>query len=235
MSATTGTDARTTPPPAGFAGRATGVAALAALTGLAVGAGLVLLLQFIPPTDAISPLRRTISEYGRSANKGLFDAAVLLIAGGSAILFAAHLLRRALTVVPAAAGALWTISLLVIVAFPKTDWAVGPSAGGVVHRIASVVGFLCLPSGVLLASGRLFPDSAAWRRIARWLGVASLLWFGVILGAIAKAAIFGGRWWQVIPLGLVERGMALTEILAITTLAVPLLKKHEPRHGPGVG
>ncbi|MFD2416081.1 DUF998 domain-containing protein [Amycolatopsis pigmentata] len=225
MSAITGTEPRTPPTPARFSGRATGVAALTALTGLAVGAGLIFLLQFIPPTDAISPLRRTISEYGLSANKGLFDAAVILVAGGSATLFAAHLPRRVLTAVPAVAGALWTVSLLVIVAFPKADWAVGPSAGGVVHRIASVVGFLCLPAGILLASGRVFPDSAVWRGIARWLGVASLLWFGVILGAIARSALLGGRWWQVIPLGLVERGMALTEILAVATLAVPLLRR----------
>jgi len=47
--------------------RATAVS-LAAVGALALGAALVLLLQVIPPTDAISATRRTISEYGLSAN-----------------------------------------------------------------------------------------------------------------------------------------------------------------------
>jgi hypothetical protein len=32
----------------------------------------------------------------------------------------------------------------------------------------------------------------------------------------------GGPWWQLIPLGLVERLMALTELLAIGALVLPV-------------
>jgi len=199
------------------------VAGLAALT---CGAALVLLLQFLPPTDRISPLRRTISEYALSTNKWIFDVAVLLIALGSAVLFAAHVLMRALPVRSATVvlGALWTASLLVIVAFPKTDWSVGPSLGGAVHRYASVVGFVCLPIGLLPAARRIFPGTPGWRRAARALAVVSLAWFGLILGAVGYMLAGGGPWWQTIPLGLVERLLALTELLALATLAVPLLR-----------
>jgi uncharacterized protein DUF998 len=222
--------ATTSPTPASptIVARRRGVPAaigIAAVLALAVGAGLILLLQFIPPTDAISPMTRTISEYGLSANKWLFTVAVLLVAGGSAALFAVHLRRRAMPAASAVAGAVWTASLLAVVAFPKTNWATGPSADGTVHRIASVIGFVCLPVGILLASGRVFPAAAAWRRVTRWLGTLSLLWFGVIVGAVVVAAVAGGHWWQLIPLGLVERLMALTEVLAVATLAVPLLAR----------
>lgn len=205
--------------------RAPGAIGLGAVLALITGTALILVLHFIPPTDEISPFSRTISEYGLSANKGLFNTALLLIAVGSAALFAVHHAQRALPVLPALAGVLWTVSLLVIVAFPKTNWTTGPSASGGVHRVAGVIGFVCLPAGILLASRRLFAGSPAWRRIAQWLGVVSLLWFGVILGAVVAALFTGGRWWQIIPLGLVERLMALTEILAIATLSTPLLRR----------
>jgi hypothetical protein len=200
------------------------VIGLAGVLALIAGAALILLLQFIPPTDAISPLTRTISEYGLSTNKGLFNTAVLLVAGGSAALFGIQLWRRALPAASVVAGALWTLSLLAVVAFPKTNWATGPSADGTVHRIASVIGFVCLPIGILAAAGRVFPRSANWRRAARVLGVVSLLWFGVILGAIVVSLVVGGHWWTLIPLGLVERLMALTEVISVATLVRPALR-----------
>jgi hypothetical protein len=104
------------------------------------------------------------------------------------------------------------------VAFPKHDWATGPHAGfgGLLHRYASVVAFACLPVAVLCAAAQAFPASIAARWPARVLALAALAWFAVILGAVA---ITGGHaWWQVIPLGLVERGMAVTELLALAAL-----------------
>ncbi|HVV07917.1 DUF998 domain-containing protein [Amycolatopsis sp.] len=208
-----------TAPPA----RAPAALAASGVLALAAGAVLVFLLQFLPPTNEISPLRRTISEYALTGNKWLFDIAVVLVAAGSALLFALHFLRRALPAAALVAGALWTVSLLVIVAFPKTNWAVGPSAGGTLHRVASVIGFVCLPLGLLLAARTTFP-APRWRRAARVLAAVSLGWFGVILAAVVVTAAVGGHWWEVIPLGLVERLMALTELLAIATLAAPLLR-----------
>ncbi|WP_158893670.1 DUF998 domain-containing protein [Amycolatopsis anabasis] len=190
------------------------------------GTTLILLLQLLPPTSEISPIRRTISEYALSANKWIFDLAIVLIALGSAAAFAALVHRGLLPALSPASlfGALWTVSLLVLVVFPKHNWAIGPSTGGTVHRIASIVAFVCLPIAVLLAARRVFPGQPGWQRLTRWLAITSLLWFGVILSAVGMMLAGGPPWWVLLPLGLVERALALNELLAIAALTVPLLR-----------
>src|SRR5436189_465423 len=103
--------------------------ALAGIAALALGAALVLLLQVVPPTDEISATRRTISEYGLSDHKWVFDLAVVLVAAGSAVAFAVLRRQGRLPVLAAVFGAFWTAGLLVIVAFPKTDWANAAATG----------------------------------------------------------------------------------------------------------
>ncbi|HJP79605.1 MAG TPA: DUF998 domain-containing protein [Pseudonocardiaceae bacterium] len=190
----------------------------ASILALGVGAALILLLQFIPPTDRISPLHQTISEYGLSQNRWIFNVGVLLIVAGSITGFATLRRSRAVSSASLVFGALWTVGMLIVVLFPKHDWATGPHAGftGLLHRYASVVAFACLPIAILSAVGQAFPDSALARWPARVLAVAALGWFAVILGAVVFTG--GGAWWQVIPLGLVERGMAITELAALSAL-----------------
>ncbi|MEU0529522.1 DUF998 domain-containing protein [Amycolatopsis tolypomycina] len=205
---------------------------LTGIAALVLGAGLVLLLQVIPPTDEISVTRRTISEYGLSDHKWVFDLAVLLVAAGSAAgLLVLH--RQGRLPAPAAIlGTLWTVGLLVIVAFPKPDWATVSRAdfGGTLHRIASVVAFVALPLAVLVAARAAFPASPGRRWLARVLALVSLGWFAVILGAVVVAATDDGRWWTLIPLGLVERGMALTELVALGVLFAPVGERsRQPR------
>lgn len=197
---------------------------LAGLGALAAGVVLVLALHVLPPTDEIDPLRRTISQYALGPNKWIFDVAVLLVALGSALAFAELVRRRLIEPLsaPVVFGALWTLSLLVVVFFTKTDWTVGPSIGGVIHRYASVVGFLSLPLAVLLVARRVFPDAPGWRLAARGfaglaLGVLSLLFLGVL-----RMAAGGGPWWLFMPLGLVERAMALFAVAAIAVLMLGL-------------
>ncbi|MFE0026837.1 DUF998 domain-containing protein [Amycolatopsis sp. NPDC059021] len=202
--------------------RRSSMAWLACLVAVTVGAALILTLQLVPPTDTINATRRTISEYALSEAKWVFDIAVGLIALGSVAGFAALRLRGALPAATTVFGTLWTVGLGVIVAFPKNDWAIGPSMSGTVHRFASVVTFVCLPLAVLFAARAVFPAAPGRRLLARLLAVASLGWFGIILGAIAVAAGTGAHWWLLIPLGLVERGMALTELLALLALVVPV-------------
>ncbi|MET9000096.1 DUF998 domain-containing protein [Amycolatopsis sp. NPDC004169] len=196
---------------------------LTGIAALVLGAALVLLLQVIPPTDEISVTRRTISEYGLSDHKWVFDLAVVLVALGSAAGLAVLRGQRRLPLPAAILGTLWTVGLLVIVAFPKPDWATVSRAdfGGTLHRIASVVAFVALPLAVLVAARTAFPSSPRRRWTAIVLALLSLCWFAVILGAVVVAAAEDGRWWTLIPLGLVERGMALTELLALGVLLAP--------------
>ena len=203
-----------------MARRGTAVA-LAGVAALVLGALLILALHVVGPTGQISATRRTISEYGLGASKWVFDLAVLLVAAGSVAGFGALWWQRRLPVPAAAFGALWTVGLLVIVAFPKRDWALaGPQGPGpTLHRAASVVAFVCLPLAVLVAARAVFPDARVRRVVAQVLAVGSLGWFAVILWAVISAA--GGPWWQLIPLGAVERGMAVTELLALAVLVLP--------------
>lgn len=196
---------------------------------LAVGAGLIALLGVLPSSPEVSVLRQTISQYGLTDDRWLFNLAVLLVAGGSAAIFAVLHAQRRLPRMSVVLGALWTAGLLVIVAFPKTNWAIEATTtfSGTLHRVASVVAFVALPVAVLRAAAIAFPDSPGRRTLARVLGWASLGWFVAILAAVPVGVAVGGNWWELIPLGLMERGLAFTEVLALAALAVPVARTAE--------
>ncbi|TKG70473.1 DUF998 domain-containing protein [Prauserella endophytica] len=201
------------------------------LAALTLGSLLMGLLHLLPVTSAdVDPVRRTISEYALGPGKLLFDLAVLLVAAGSAAVFLAlvrHGRVRALSATTIF-GSAWALGLLVIVAFPKTDWSIGPSLGGTIHRYASVVAFVCLPLAVLAAARAAYPHSPNLRLLARVLGVTSLAWFGLIIGAVLVMLAGGEPWWRAIPLGLVERFLALNEVLAIAALVPGLIRVRAP-------
>jgi hypothetical protein len=194
------------------------------LAGMAVGAVMILSLQFLPPTDQISPISRTISEYALSSNKWVFDVAVALVAAGSAVGFGTLIRQRRVVGFSAATlfCALWTVSLLVIVVYPKRNYTLGTGSTGTVHRVASVVAFVCLPIAVLLANRTAHARSPVRRRWVAALAIMTLLWFTVILGAIGVSLGGDGHWWQLIPLGLIERLMALNGLIAIGALVWPV-------------
>jgi hypothetical protein len=192
-------------------------AALAGLVGAALA--VVLVLGLTLGVDQVDPVQRTISEYGLlAAYAPVFDAGVLAFV--AAVLGALVALVRSGILRPRSVGAiglvLGALGLVAVVVFEKTNWSVGPSVGGYVHRYASLVAFLALPVAAIAAARGHRGAPARW---ARWLGVASLLWFVPILGAIALGPVTGLPWWQAVPLGLVERGLALTEVLAVVALA----------------
>jgi Protein of unknown function (DUF998) len=200
---------------------------LAGVVALTAGCVLMVLLHVLPPTDEISPLRRTLSQYALTSNKWLFDGAVLLVALGSALGFVAVVRASGVAyyAAPVLLGVLWIASLLTIVAFTKTNWVTGPSIGGVIHRYASVVGFVSAPIAVILLAHKVFPDRPLWRAAARGFGVVSLAWFGVIIVGFVRMLAGYGPWWQFVPIGLVQRVMALAAIAAIGTLALGLALK----------
>ena len=198
--------------------------AVAAVVALVAGATLVLLLQVIPPTNEISALDTTLSEYGTGTNKWIFNLALILLATGS-VAGLAVLLRQGRLPVPAAAlGAVWSVGLLVILAFAKHDWRIDPTmdAAGMAHRAASIVAFVCLPLAVLASARRAFPYAPRRRLTARLLAMASFGWLAVIVSAIVVAIHTGHDWWLSTPYGLEERGLALTELLALAVLILPV-------------
>lgn len=210
--------------------RALGPARMLAAIGLAgtlVAALVIGALHLLPQTAGISPVTRTISEYALTDVRWLFTLAVSSLSAGSLAILAASVLAGLAR--PGSLGillgALWSVALVAVVLFPKHSWAVGPSTTSQIHRAASGVAFVCLPVAVLLLTrrrARQTPASIA-ARCAAGLAVLSLSWFAVILGAMALSPHSSTPWWQAIPLGLVERGLLLSEVLAVAFLAVWVL------------
>lgn len=166
--------------------------------------------------------RATISEYVYTSGSWAFVVAVLTLAATSAALLVG--LIRAGRVRWRSAGSvlmtLWVVGLVAVVAFPKHNWVTGPSASGTVHRVATLVAFVALPVAVLLiARGR-----SGTARAARWLAVIGMGWLTVLFGAIAVGVFTDQSWWRLIPLGLVERGIAGFEVAALVALGLWLTR-----------
>lgn len=208
---------------AGTVARWCGIGALVAVAGTVL---IFVALHVLPPTDHISPVTRTISEYALTSSAWAFDLGVLLLVAASVAVFSGLVLLGRLRTVSVATvfGALWAAGLLTLVSFPKHNWALGSvSTTGQVHRLASLVAFLALPVAVIsIARRRGRAAHPAPARSAFWLGVLALAWFSPLLYAVLTGPLTGTPWWQAIPLGLVERGLALTEVLAVVALAVLL-------------
>jgi Protein of unknown function (DUF998) len=194
-----------------------------ALGLVAVASCLVLVGLLHPLTAArVDPVRRTISEYALGEFGWMFNTAVIGLAVGTALvlvaLVAAGLLRW--PSVAAFALAIGAVALLVVVAFEKANWSVGPSVGGYIHRYASLVAFLALPVAALAICSRWrgeprFGRCAGWCRV---LAALSFGWLSVIVAGMLLYPLAGVSWWQFVPLGLVERGLALTEVAIVVLL-----------------
>ena len=205
------------------------VLAIVGIAGAATAAVFVGALHLLPETASISPVSRTISEYALTDSGWAFNLGVVALALGSLAVFAAlisagHAVRWS---VGSLLGALWAAALLVIVLFPKHNWAVGPSTNGQIHRVASIVAFLCLPVAVMLLTRRRSRTGTSARqahpaaaRSAFWLAVLSLAWFSPLVGAMLLSPITQTPWYRAVPLGLVERGLVICEVLAVVALAI---------------
>lgn len=197
-------------------------ATAASLAALLLGVALMLALHMVPPTSEIDPYRRTLSQYALGPGKWAFDLSVLLIASGSVLALYALVRERVLRAWSGGVvlGSLWVLSLLAVVYFTKTNWSVGPSIGGTIHRYASVVAFVSLPLAVLLIARTVFRDRLGWRLVAQGFGVVSLGFFGVIVVGVIRMAAGGGPWWRFVPLGLVERAIAFSAVAAIVVVVL---------------
>ncbi|WP_059017048.1 DUF998 domain-containing protein [Mycobacterium sp. M26] len=172
----------------------------------------------------------TISEYVHTAGSVAFVAAVLTLAVTSAALL--YGLVRTGVIRWLSAGSvlltLWIVGLAAVAAFPKHNWAVGPSLSGTVHRVATLVAFIALPLAVLvIARGR-----TGTARAARWLAGIGIGWLMVLFAAIIVGAATDQAWWRLIPLGLVERGIAGFEVAALMALGLWLIRGQAAQSRP---
>lgn len=167
-------------------------------------------------------LHVTISQVGLTPLAPIFEAAVLAVAvGAAAVLATAVRLRsesRAQAIAGAVLGTIAVAGFVLVAAFTKQDWSRPPELSGTIHRLGSLAAFLALPVAVIVLARR----AQAARRVAAGAIVAALAGlasFLPIVVAIASAGWRGG-WWRHLPLGLVERAIALGDIVALALLAV---------------
>lgn len=192
---------------------------LGALTSLVTVLGLDLVIGGKPLRG--STLRHlTISEYVYSTGDWAFVLAVLALAIGSAVLLYGLIRGGAVRAISVGSllMSLWVTGLAAVIAFPKHNWALGASSSGTVHRIATLVAFVALPVAVLVIARGRAP-------VARWLALGACGWLSVLFGAIAVGIVTDRSWWRIIPLGLVERGIAGFEVLAVLALSVWLIRQ----------
>ncbi|MFJ2261580.1 DUF998 domain-containing protein [Streptomyces sp. NPDC087844] len=207
-------------------GRLTSPAHALAVGGTAAAALTVLTIVALDARLAIvSPgvLRHTISEYGLGPQRWLFAVAVLSLAFGSLAVVAALVSSRITRWRSGAAMAtvLWSAGLTVVALVPKEDRAlVEDTLGGEIHRVASLIAFVSLPIAARLLA-RPWRRSATWGSYAgriRRLGLLSALAFAPILYAVGHMMLTGTPWWEILPLGIVERLLVGAE--AVTVLAI---------------
>jgi hypothetical protein len=163
----------------------------------------------------------TISEYVYTAGGWAFLTGVLALAVGSMLLLVG--LIRAGVLAPLSVGSillsLWVIGLVGVAAFPKHNWEIGPSASGSIHRLATLLAFVSLPAAVLVIARR-----HRQARPAVWLAYGSLAWLSVLFGAIVIGMLTDLRWYRIIPLGIVERGIVAFEVGAVLALGIWLIR-----------
>ncbi|MER5199792.1 DUF998 domain-containing protein [Streptomyces sp. NPDC002755] len=206
--------------------RLTSPARVLAVSGTAAAVFTVLTIVALDVRLAIvSPgmLRHTISEYGLGPQRWLFGAAVLSLAFGSLAVVAALVSSRIARWRSGAAIAavLWSAGLTVVALVPKEDRAlVEDTLGGEIHRVASLIAFVSLPIAAQLLA-RPWRRSATWGSYAgriRRLGLLSALAFAPILYAVGQMVRTGTPWWEILPIGIVERLLVGAE--AVTVLVV---------------
>jgi hypothetical membrane protein len=188
----------------------------------AAGAGVTVILGLeLTSYDEMSPFRRTISEHGLGPDGWIFGLGVGLLAAGS-IAIGVSLARKKLAGIFGTIALMgWSVGLFMTAWFEKHDWSVGPSTSGSIHRVGSFVAFLCLPlAAVIIARPWRHRERSKATLAAFALGILSVLWVAGIGAAILFAGSNGLAWWRVMPLGLVERGMAITEVAALLALGV---------------
>ncbi|MCP2250654.1 DUF998 domain-containing protein [Lentzea aerocolonigenes] len=173
----------------------------------------------------VGPLRRTISEYALGDYRPVFDVAVLLLAAGSLAILVA-LVHKGLARWRSAGSialVLWSVGLLLVVAFPKTNWAMGTNeVSGSIHRFGSMLAFVSLPVAII-ALARPWLKDHVWGRHARWTmasGLLSVVAFMPVLYAIVMGVASDVRWWRVFPLGYIERILLIAEVGAVLVVGL---------------
>ncbi|SDP34823.1 Protein of unknown function [Nakamurella panacisegetis] len=194
-----------------------------AFTGI-VGVVLAVLsigyLHVAAPSRAMNPLSRTISEYALYPNGWIFSWGVVVLAVASMLVLAALVLRE---IVPwrswgSLMTLMWSIGLIGLVVFPKQGFDNDPSVAGRVHWTWTLIAFFSLPIGTSLVCWHHRNLAGRWPRWALRLSMISGGWFIVLTLQTILSALTPIEAWRLV--GLVERGLSLTEMAVVVVLGL---------------
>ena len=195
--------------------------------GVAVSTAAIAVLHLIPPSRSRDPLSSTISEYALLSDGWVFDAAVVLLAIASMLVLLALVLRQ--MVAWRSLGALmttvWSVGLVGLVVFPKQGFGADNSFAGRIHWTWTLIAFFSLPIGTTLICWSSRHPSARWPTWALRLSMISGGWFLVLTAQTVLSAATPIQAWRAV--GLVERGLSLTEMVVVVVLGGWVL--HESR------
>jgi hypothetical protein len=196
------------------------LAALATGSVLACTA-VIALLHVLPAGRALDPLSVPISNDALTRAGWLFDLAVLLLALGLAALLWA-LVAGGWTAPSSAAFtvlAACCLGMIVVTVVPDRTSGGALTTAGRVHWVAAMAAFGGIPLVPALLGRRCAVGSGCSRvpRVARWLSRSAAVWFTVLLtGSVLRFATSLDVWHVG---GVVERGLAVTDVLVAIVLA----------------
>lgn len=200
--------------------RATRRLVILGLTGVWAAIMAIGALHVLPPTRTLDPMSRTISEYALFEDGWVFDAGVIVLALGSALVGAA-MIRAGMIVGRSWASVLlgsWCIGLIGLIVFPKHGFGADTTLAGRIHWSWTLLAFFSLPVGALLSCWRRGPGLTAgrWPRAVALLCLVAFGWFVVLTAQTVVGAVSTLETWRFV--GLVERGLSLTEMATVLVL-----------------
>ncbi|MGI8416142.1 MAG: DUF998 domain-containing protein [Nakamurella sp.] len=198
---------------------------------MAAAVGAIGLMHVIPPSSSLNPVRRTISEYSLLTDGWIFDAGVLTLAAGSAAVISALVVQRMLPLRSWSALFLstWCIGLVGLVVFPKHGFGADTTFAGRVHWTWTLLAFFSLPIGtaMLVRIKRIELGTSRWPIRANRLSLIAGCWFVVLAGQTVSSVVDPAGMWPIV--GLVERGLSLTEMATVWVLARWALSEPDAR------
>ena len=194
--------------------------AFTGIVGVVISVLAIGYLHIAEPSRAMNPLSRTISEYALYSNGWIFSWGVVILAIGSTLILMALVLRE---IVPwrswgSLMTLMWSIGLLGLVIFPKQGFENNPSVAGRVHWTWTLIAFFSLPIGTCLVCWRHRVPAGRWPRWAVQLSMVSGGWFIVLTIQTMLSAWTPVEAWRLV--GLVERGLSLTEMAVVVVLGL---------------
>lgn len=159
----------------------------------------------------------TISAYIFTDQAWLFHTAMWLLVGATLTLIVA-LVRTGLRPpfsAPVLLFALAALGVVIVTVFPKTDWTVGDTLSGRIHRLGALIAFVVPP----IATLRLTRGAREWSaRLARGVAALILLILTAIVALVVAYIGEGGSWYRAFPLGTMERVVVGSLLVALGLL-----------------